>query len=131
MTDININFNKGIRAMKPLHGINNGSVLRRVALDTSVLYSKLNPPYARFHDTHYPESKEVDIHTIYLGFTKDDDNLESYEFNLTDAYLESIKGINKQMDLILLNIKQLSEKYVNLKYQNTLLFSLLYNYSLI
>jgi hypothetical protein len=90
MIEISVDFNKKVKAMKPLHGINNGPISRGLANDTSFFYKKINPPYARLHDTHYPESREVDIHTIFPDFSKDEKDPNSYYFKITDNYLESI-----------------------------------------
>ena len=97
MIYINVNFNKIVGKMKPVHGINNGPVSCGISMDTSVFYKKINPPYARLHDTHYPESREVDIHTIFPDFCKDPDDLASYDFKLTDAYLLSILNVGTKI----------------------------------
>ena len=90
MIHINVDFSKKIKKIKPLHGIGNGPTSRGIANDTSFYYKQINPPYARLHDTHYPESREVDIHTIFPDFTKDENDPKSYTFKITDNYLESI-----------------------------------------
>ncbi len=79
MHKIEINFNNIIGEMKPLHGINNGPLSRGGSIDTGMFYKKLNPPYARLHDTHYPDSKinipflkyvtEYQLHIGFLHFT--------------------------------------------------------------
>lgn len=98
MINIQIDFDKKLGAVKPLHGINNGPTSRGLANDTSVFYEKLNPPYARLHDTHYPESREVDIHVIFPDFSKDENDPDNYNFKITDNYLESI--LNLGTDII-------------------------------
>lgn len=90
MIKINVDFNKKIKEIKPLHGICNGPTSRGLANDTSYFYKKINPPFARLHDTHYPESREVDVHTIFPDFNKDESDPNNYTFKITDKYLESI-----------------------------------------
>lgn len=90
MIRITVNTKKTKGKMKPLHGVANGPLSRGNANDISDYYKMLNPPYARLHDTNFPESREVDIHTIFPDFSLNPDEPVNYDFFLTDKYLKSI-----------------------------------------
>ena len=90
MNELKLYPEKILERIKPLHGVGNGPLSRGNSNDISRFYKIISPPYARLHDTNFPESREVDIHTIFTDFSKDPDDPDNYDFFLTDKYLKSI-----------------------------------------
>ena len=90
MKNTTVRPHKIIKKMKPLHGVGNGPLSMGNTIDISEYYQMLKPPFARLHDTNFPESREVDVHTIFPDFTLDADEPDNYDFFLTDKYIKSI-----------------------------------------
>ena len=79
-------------AINPLHGVNNGPVTGNFSQDATKWFRRAHIPYSRLHDPEYPfgSGEYVDLHCIFKDFSADVDDPESYNFALTDAYLQSI-----------------------------------------
>jgi len=90
MNELIIDYRHKKGRIKPLHGVGNGPLSRGNTIDISKYFKMISPPFARLHDTGFPESREVDVHTIFRDFSKDADNPENYDFFLTDKYLKAI-----------------------------------------
>lgn len=83
--------------IKPMHAVNNGPV--RIRSDQSrgnfPTYKAAQIPYARTHDASffsaYGGEHSVDITGIFPDFSKDANDPASYDFVLTDEYLETIQ----------------------------------------
>lgn len=92
MEKITYDFSKTIGKIKPLHGVNNApySVMNEnIATD---FMKEAGIPFSRLHDTMgaYGGSHYVDIPNIFPDFEADAENPDSYDFTLTDYYIDSI-----------------------------------------
>ena len=93
MKTIHIQFDKVKAAMKPMHGVDNGPKSRGFQIDNSAYFKEAGIPYARLHDTEYPLGSGyiVDVPQIFKNFDADPEDPASYDFRLTDHYLQAIK----------------------------------------
>ena len=93
-----VNYNNAAGKIKPMNAVNNGPVYKRTGgqnsgnLDT---YTAANIPFARTHDASFCSSyggeHTVDVHLIFRDFDADPYDPESYDFHLTDEYMDTIK----------------------------------------
>ena len=99
MEKIVIDLKKPIGKIKPLNSVNNGPKVPLspdVGQDTGNMadYRALEIPYARTHDAvFYPEyggDRIIDITSIFPNFDADETLPESYDFYLTDRYLQTM-----------------------------------------
>ena len=93
MKNIKVDFSKNVKPMKPLHGVNNGPVRGAgMSTDNTAEFVELGVPYARLHDAQYPFGMGcfVDIHCIFRNFDADPTDPASYDFDMTDLYLQKI-----------------------------------------
>ena len=93
-----VDFNRPLRAIKPLHGFNNA------ARDTGYgellpAFAALKPPFIRLHDTGFNAclSKYVDVHNIFPDPSADEEDERSYDFLLTDRYIEKLVEAGAQV----------------------------------
>lgn len=83
--------------IKPMNAVNNGPFHKEGAQARSSLkdYAALEIPYARNHDAsfsaNYGGEHTVDVHAIFPDFSKDPYSPESYDFPVTDNYLQTIE----------------------------------------
>lgn len=91
--NLNVNFNKTVTTIKPLHGVNNGPVTRINQWDTSKYFKEAGIPFARLHDTEYPygSGHYVDIPCVFPNFDADPNDPASYDFHHTDSYIKAIE----------------------------------------
>ncbi len=89
---IQIDFLKTNGNIKPMNAVNNGpagSVVRNTGNDAD--YAAARIPYARNHDASfyagYGGDKTVDVHRIFRNFDADENDVASYDFSATDAYV--------------------------------------------
>ena len=94
---ITINRDKVVGKIKPMNAVNNGPVYTKNADQNSgnlETYTKANIPYARTHDAsffaQYGGEHTVDVHMVFPNFDADPYSPDSYDFHLTDEYLETI-----------------------------------------
>ncbi len=95
---LHVNYNNAAGKIKPMNAVNNGPVYKRTGgqnsgnLDT---YTAANIPFARTHDASFCPSyggeHTVDVHLIFRDFDADPYDPASYDFHLTDEYMETIK----------------------------------------
>ena len=107
-------FDKPVRPMKPVHGVNNGPKTRLFSIDMSKYFVEAGIPYARLHDTEYPYGSGhfVDIPCIFPDFSADPDDPGSYDFVLTDQYLQAIVNTGTKVFYRLgVSIEHASKKY--------------------
>lgn len=90
MCAITVNLKKKIGNMKPVHGICNGPTVCSLPLDLSPQYKEAGFPYIRLHDTEYPFSYVVDVHSLFPNFSADPEDPSNYDFPLTDDLMEKI-----------------------------------------
>ena len=97
MANVSVNFGSPIGAIKPMHAVNNGPIhaskkeQSRGNFDT---FKAAKIPYVRTHDSSfcplYGGEHSVDIHAVFPDFTKNPRDPDSYDFTLTDDYIQSI-----------------------------------------
>ena len=100
MTNVRIDFEKTIGGIKPMHAVNNGPIeVNEVeqSRGNSIDYRAAGIPYARTHDSttcgRYGGPHAVDIIAIFPDFKNSPYDEDSYDFDLTDDYLNSIERV--------------------------------------
>ncbi|MBQ8817713.1 MAG: hypothetical protein IJZ83_03985 [Clostridia bacterium] len=96
MNTVKIDFLNTVGAIKPMNAVNNGPK-SKAAVQTRgnfQYYKDARFPYARTHDsddsTAYGGPHVVDIFRVFPDFDADPNLPESYDFYLTDRYLQNI-----------------------------------------
>ena len=96
MANIFVDFNISRGVVKPMHGVNNGPLKAtgHQSRGNFDAFKAAKIPYARTHDASfcawYGGEHTVDIHAIFPDFTKNPRDPDSYDFTLTDDYIQSI-----------------------------------------
>lgn len=93
MMDFTIDFSKKIGEVKPVNGVCNGP-----SKFTAKYFEKAHIPFSRLHDmrTHFHDC--CDVPSIFRDFDADENDPASYDFTLSDYYIEKIKECG--MDII-------------------------------
>ena len=75
-----------------MHGLNHGPLTGNLKYDARHLFREAGIPYTRLHDVEYPygSGEYVDIPCIFKNFDADVEDPASYNFDLTDDYMEAI-----------------------------------------
>ena len=119
MDKITVDFSKSCGKVKPMHSVNNGPAYK-FADDQRITnidsYKAAGIPFARTHDASfydiYGGEHIVDINMIFTDFAKDPTDPDSYDFALTDEYLQVIeKGGAKVFYRLGSKIEHWSKKY--------------------
>ena len=82
--------------INPLHGINNGPKsgyrMKRFWYDGTKYFKQAGIPYVRTHDVEYPYGQDlfIDIHCIFPNFDADPSLPDSYHFEESDRYIQSV-----------------------------------------
>ncbi len=99
-----VNFESKIAAIKPMNAVNNGPVYTKNTDQNSgnlIPYREANIPFARTHDaaffSRYGGEHTVDVHLIFRDFDADPYDPASYDFHLTDEYMETIQLAGTQV----------------------------------
>ena len=98
MTNVTVDLSKTIGKIKPMHATNNGPK-HKFAIDQRVsnleAFKEAGIPYARNHDAAfcsvYGGEHTVDVNNIFTNFDADPYDPASYDFVLTDEYLQVIE----------------------------------------
>ena len=79
--NVNVNFNKTVGKIKPMHGVGQPP-LRGVNFQMFRYLTEAGIPYSRLHDVGgaYGGFRWVDIPNIFRDFKKDPYDPESYDF---------------------------------------------------
>ena len=94
MSRIEVNFERAIGSIKPMHAVNNGPLKKRADQTNSNFdkYKAAGIPFARTHDASFCASyggeHSVDVWAIFPNPDADENDPASYDFILTDEYLE-------------------------------------------
>ncbi len=95
---LSINYNKPVKPIGLMNAVNNGPVYVRTNDQNAGnmdLYKAANIPFARTHDasffSRYGGEHTVDVHMIFPDFNADPEDPASYDFHLTDEYMDTIK----------------------------------------
>ncbi|MCQ2399184.1 MAG: hypothetical protein MJ072_01610 [Clostridia bacterium] len=96
MERISIDFNKVVGKMKIMHAVNNGPEKQSQVDQNGTNFSDYKAariPYARNHDaafySSYGGEHTVDVNNIFRNFDADENDPASYDFVLTDFYIEN------------------------------------------
>ena len=96
MSELILELDTIVGKIKPMHSVNNGpskgrSDQTRSNFDT---YKDAHIPFARTHDSSfcaaYGGEHTVDVHNIFPNFDADEKDPASYDFTLTDEYMQTI-----------------------------------------
>lgn len=88
--------------IKPMHAVNNGPVIARNDQTTGNgrAYAAARIPYARNHDasfcSSYGGAHTVDITAIFPNFDADENDPASYDFHLTDEYIQKTWSVGTE-----------------------------------
>ncbi len=97
MSQITVDFNITVGKIKPMHAVNNGPIKARgdQSRENFTAYAAAGIPYARNHDAAfmaaYGGEHTVDIWAIFPDPNADVNEPASYDFTLTDGYLQTIQ----------------------------------------
>ena len=93
MPNISVDFGTATGRIKPLHGVNNAPV-RFGGRGNFENFVEVGFPFVRTHDaaltSAYGGPHTVDILAIFPDFDADENDPASYDFHLTDEYMEHI-----------------------------------------
>ncbi len=89
--NVDVDFGQTSGAIKALHGANNGPLCFDGLIDLSESYRELGLPWLRLHDCNWPADNVVDTHVVFPCFSADPDDPASYDFALTDLYIDAIR----------------------------------------
>ena len=95
--EIRVDFSRTNGAIRPLHGINRGPLVAGGLIDLTADQRRLNIPFTRLHDSHWPGSDVVDIHAVFPDFARAAANPESYDFRRTDEYIAGVRETGAQI----------------------------------
>jgi xylan 1,4-beta-xylosidase len=95
--ELRIDFARTNGTLRSLHGINRGPRVAGGFIDLTNEHRALGIPFTRLHDSQWPGGNVVDIHAVFPDFARDPEKAESYNFQRTDEYLESIRRTGAQM----------------------------------
>ncbi len=95
---LSIQYKNEIGKIGLMNAVNNGPVYTKNADQNAgnmKLFTEANIPYARTHDasffSRYGGEHTVDVHLIFRNFDADPYDPASYDFQLTDEYMEAIR----------------------------------------
>ena len=95
MITVKTDFSSMIGPIKPMNSVGNGPFTKRAHTRSNTdLYADAHFPMARTHDaaffTAYGGEHSVDVSNIFPNFDADENDPASYDFWLTDEYMENI-----------------------------------------
>lgn len=97
MANITIDFEKSVGKIKPMHAVNNGSIKASSVEQSRGNFDAFRAakiPYVRNHDasfcSDYGGEHTVDVHAVFPDFNANPYDERSYDFQLTDEYLQTI-----------------------------------------
>ncbi|MEO8351884.1 MAG: sialate O-acetylesterase, partial [Chthoniobacteraceae bacterium] len=76
--------------IRPLHGINKGPLAPGGMIEVIKEQKELGIPFTRLHDCGWPNPYVVDHHAVFPDPNADPALPESYDFRLTDEYIEAV-----------------------------------------
>jgi len=95
-----VDFAKEVGSVKRMHSVNNGPSGGR-GMDNSRYFTEAGIPFARLHDSAfyagYGGSHSVDVMSLFPNFEADVNDPASYDFTLTDEYLQKIIAAGTQV----------------------------------
>ena len=93
---IEVDFSQTLGTIKALNGVNGGPA---AMFDLSSYFSAMGIPHVRLHDIPYmfPGHDVVDVEYVFPNPEADVDDPQSYDFSLTDHYLQSIRALGAEI----------------------------------
>ena len=95
MANINVDFNKSVGKIKPMHAVGQPPML---GIDSSMFkyLTDIAVPYSRLHDVGgaYASYKWVDVPNIFRDFDADENDPASYDFAFTDLLIKALVDAN-------------------------------------
>ena len=88
---LNADFSVHTGSIRALHGVNKGPLAPGGVLDVIKEQKELGIPFTRLHDCGWPNPYVVDHHAVFPNPNADPALPESYDFRLTDEYLEAVR----------------------------------------
>ena len=89
--DLKADFSVPCGRIRALHGINKGPLVPGGILDLIREQRELGIPFTRLHDCGWPNPYVVDHHAVFPNPDADPTLPESYDFRMTDEYLEAVR----------------------------------------
>lgn len=92
MNRVQVDFSRRTGVIRPLHGVNNGPRTYSFFHNTTPFFVEAGIPSVRLHDTEYPYGSGhfVDVPCVFKDFNADPADPASYDFALTDMYIQAI-----------------------------------------
>ena len=104
MGNVAINFKNTVGRIKPMHAVNNGPMKYDPVEQSRGNFEDFKAaeiPYVRTHDSQYyaayGSEHTVDVNATFPDFTKNAYDPSSYDFDLTDDYLEVINAAGSKV----------------------------------
>ncbi len=88
---LSADFSVHAGTIRPLHGINKGPLAPGGIFDVIKEQKELGIPFTRLHDCGWPNPYVVDHHVVFPNPNADPTLPESYDFRLTDEYIEAVR----------------------------------------
>jgi hypothetical protein len=76
--------------IRPLHGVNGGPLADAETVNLGRQWRQLRVPITRLHDCDWPLPDVVDMHAVFPRPDADPQDPASYQFRLTDTFLQAI-----------------------------------------
>lgn len=89
--EFHADFSVSAGTIRPLHGINKGPLAPGGLFDVIQAQKDLGIPFTRLHDCGWPNSYVVDHHAVFPDPDADPSLPASYDFALTDEYIEAVR----------------------------------------
>ena len=96
MGNVSISFAEALGKIKDMNSVNNGPSGDH-DLGSHKAYAAARIPYARLHDSAFRWRHTVDVHEIFPNFDADENDPASYDFTLTDVYLDNIEKVGTKI----------------------------------
>jgi hypothetical protein len=84
-------FSAAAGTIRPLHGINKGPLAPGGIFELIKEQKALGIPFTRLHDCGWPNPYVVDHHAVFPNPNADPALPESYDFRLTDEYIDAVR----------------------------------------
>ncbi len=94
---IMIDFRTPVSRIRALHGVNKGPLAAGGLVDVIAAHRELGVPVTRLHDCHWPIPDVVDMHVVFPNPAADPSRPDSYDFRLTDEYLQAIRETGSEI----------------------------------
>lgn len=93
---IEVDFSRSIGTIKALNGVNGGPLS---GANLTPFYSAMGIPHVRLHDVTwmFPEHDAVNIQYVFPDPGADVNDPNSYDFRLTDQYIQSIQSLGAEI----------------------------------